>query len=109
MRPTRSWVPERKSLILSCVSALLLVLSFPVFNLKFLAWAAFVPLLVALENKSIYQAFVLAYISGIVFWFGAIYWLVHVTGAGMFVLVLYLALYWGVFGLLICRSGSLRR
>jgi apolipoprotein N-acyltransferase len=35
------------------------------------------------------------------FWLGTIYWLIHVTLPGLILLVLYLALYFGVFGLII--------
>ena len=108
-RPGRQAFLPKKDIILSCASALLLALSFPVFNISFLAWAAFVPLFVSLENKSRFQSFALAYISGFVFWLGTIYWLVHVTAAGMFVLAMYLAFCWGFFGLLICLAGSLRK
>ena len=41
-----------------------------------------------------------SYLTGVIFWLGIIYWLIHVTLAGMIVLVLYLAIYFGVFGLL---------
>lgn len=97
----RFFATSRKELFLSCVAALLLVLSFPACNLRYLAWAAFVPLFAAVENKGAIQAFFLAYVSGFVFWLGTVYWLVHVTVAGMFALVLYLSLYWGLFGLLV--------
>jgi len=90
---------SRKELFLSCIAAILLVLSFPAWNLRYLAWAAFVPLFAAVENKGGIQAFFLAYLSGFVFWLGTVYWLVHVTVAGMLALVLYLSFYWGIFGL----------
>ena len=77
----------------------MLILSFPAADFEFLAWAAFVPLFFALEGKSFRQAFLLAYTSGFVFWLGTVYWLVHVTSLGVLLLVLYLALYWAVFGL----------
>ncbi|MFA5100714.1 MAG: apolipoprotein N-acyltransferase, partial [Candidatus Omnitrophota bacterium] len=76
---------------------------------EFLAWLAFVPFFLALENSSKTQALVSAYISGVVFWLGTVYWLVHVTLAGMLVIVLYLALYWGVFGFVISWQGVFRR
>jgi len=83
------------------LSALLLILSFPNFNLWFFAWFGFVPLFFALRGKSAGRAFLLSYLTGVMFWSGVIYWLVHVTAVGMVVLVLYLALYFGLFGLLI--------
>ncbi|MFA6384182.1 MAG: apolipoprotein N-acyltransferase [Candidatus Omnitrophota bacterium] len=104
-RATRPWRLSRKSLILSCLSSVLLAVSFPPCNFEFLAWAAFVPLFFALEKTSGIQAFALSLISGAVFWLGTLYWLAHVTAAGMLVLVLYLAFYWGIFGFVISRRG----
>ena len=105
----RQWCPARKSLALACVSALLLVFSFPAYNCEFLAWVAFVPLFFAIEKANRVQAFIAAYISGAIFWLGSIYWLVHVTLAGMLVLVSYLALYWGFFGFVIVGQDASRR
>jgi len=103
LQQVRSSVPSSQSpakdLFLCIISALLLIISFPNFNLWISAWFGFVPLFFALENKSKGKAFLLAYLTGIIFWWGIIYWLVHVTFIGTFVLILYLALYFGVFGL----------
>jgi len=79
----------------------MLILSFPKFNLEFLAWFGFVPVFFALNNKSRKHAFFLFFITGIIFWSGIIYWLVHVTLSGTIVLILYLALYFAIFGLII--------
>jgi len=95
--------PGLKNLVLSLLSGTLLILSFPKFNLWLLAWFGFVPLFFALEGKSKAKAFLLAYLAGVVFWFGTIYWLIHVTLPGMIILALYLALYFGIFGLIISR------
>jgi len=100
----------RKELRLCVLSAVLLILSFPNFNLWICAWFGFVPAFFALKNKSLKQAFVLFFITGIIFWWGIIYWLVNVTFSGTFVLVLYLSLYFGVFALVIrpfTRKSSL--
>ena len=59
------------------ISGILLVLSFPVFNLYYLAWVAFVPLLICLWGKSGRQAFALGYVFGIVYFFGTLYWIYH--------------------------------
>ena len=91
----------RKNIFLSLLSGLLLILSFPKFNLEFLAWIGFVPLFFALNNKSAAQAFFLFFFTGIIFWSGIIYWLVHVTAIGTVLLIIYLALYFGIFGLAI--------
>ena len=42
----------------------------------------------------------LSFFTGIIFWTGIIYWLVHVTLTGTIILILYLALYFGLFGIL---------
>ncbi len=89
--------------MLCFLSASLLVLSFPNFNLWFTAWFGLVPLFIALKDKSFSRAFCLAYFTGVVFWSGAVYWLVHVTIIGTIVLVLYLALYFGLFGIMVSR------
>jgi len=99
-----SFVVRRSSfvrdLFLCLLSAILLILSFPSFNLWLFAWFAFVPLFFVLNNKSRKGAFFLFFITGIIFWSGIVYWLVHVTLPGTILLVLYLALYFAIFGLL---------
>ncbi len=90
---------SRKDIFLCCSSSVLLALSFPVFDIEVLAWISFIPLFLCIEGKSPLRAFLLAYISGAVFWLCAIYWLVHVTAAGVFLLIAYLSIYWGLFGL----------
>ncbi|MDP2043739.1 MAG: apolipoprotein N-acyltransferase, partial [Candidatus Omnitrophota bacterium] len=94
-----------KNIFLSVFSAVLLSLPFSSGKLWITSWFGFVPLFFALRNKSRLQAFFLAYICGVVFWSVTIYWLVHVTFIGTFVLILYLALYFGVFGLLLSTTN----
>jgi len=91
----------RKEIFLCLLSAVLLILSFPRFNIEFFAWVGFVPLFFAIQNKSKCKVFFLSYLTGIIFWLGIIYWLIHVTFIGLIFLVLYLALYFGTFGLII--------
>jgi len=91
-------------LILCFSSALLLILSFSSSKWCWVfAWVSFVPLFFALENKGAKRAFGLAYFTGILFWSGTIYWLANVTIFGQILLILYLALYFGLFGLLMTR------
>jgi apolipoprotein N-acyltransferase len=90
-----------KSLLLCVLSALLLALPYWDGRLWIFAWFAFVPVFFALNNKSLKQSFVLFYITGVIFWSCAIYWLVHVTLGGTIALILYLALYFAAFGLII--------
>ncbi|MFA5411541.1 MAG: apolipoprotein N-acyltransferase [Candidatus Omnitrophota bacterium] len=96
-----------KDYCFSIASAILLILSFPDFNLWIFAWFGFVPVFFALKNKTRKEAFFLFFITGIVFWAGVIYWLAHVTLAGTTLLILYLALYFAIFGLII-RSVTRR-
>ncbi len=90
-----------KELFLCLFSAALLILSFPNFNIWLFAWFGFVPVFFALRNKPLKEAFFLFFITGIIFWWGTIYWLVHVTLIGTILLILYLALYFALFGLII--------
>lgn len=80
------------------LSAGLLILSFPRFDFWPLAWAGLIPLMFALDGKSPKRAFFIAYLAGVIFFAGTLYWIGHVTVAGTIILVLYCALYWGAFG-----------
>jgi apolipoprotein N-acyltransferase len=80
-------------------------MSFPKANLYILAWIGLVPLLFAIDGLRPRKAFVVSYICGVAFFLGTVYWLIHVTLPGMIIVVLYLAGYFGVFGLVFsgCR------
>ncbi|MBU1912516.1 MAG: apolipoprotein N-acyltransferase [Candidatus Omnitrophica bacterium] len=92
-----------RNIILISFASLFLVFSFPNFNLSFLAFIGFILLFFAIENKSPKEAFLIFYISGFIFYLGTLYWLYHVTVAGLIILCLYLALYFGVLGLICFR------
>lgn len=64
-----------------------------------MAWGAFVPFLLAVSGQKPFARFFLGYFFGVLFWAGLLYWLTYVTLAGTIVLVLYLALYTGLFAL----------
>jgi apolipoprotein N-acyltransferase len=102
---------KKKDLLLSFLSSVLLILSFPTFDLEFLAWFAFVPLLYAIHGKTPFHAFTLGFLTGFISYLGIIYWIivaVHTYGnisllVSAFILLLlvgYLSLFTGVFGLL---------
>jgi len=88
---------------LSFLCALLLALAFSFNQCWILAWFSFVPLFFALDNQGAKKAFFLAYFTGCLFWLGTVYWLAQVTIFGQILLILYLSLYFGLFGLLITR------
>ncbi|MFH0763690.1 MAG: apolipoprotein N-acyltransferase [Candidatus Omnitrophota bacterium] len=97
----------KNRLLLIALSASLLVLSFPNFNYEFLAWFALVPLFFAIDGQKPLKSFALSYLCGALFFLGTIYWLIHVTLPGMIAVVLYLALYFGFFG--VAAVFSLRK
>jgi apolipoprotein N-acyltransferase len=116
------------------LSSLLQVLIFPVPGLYVLSWVAFAPLIVALLrarpagvleiNGSVNlqaakpgQAFLLAYLSGILWYAGTCYWIfntmhehgglsVPVALLALFLFCLYLGLYHGLFGLLLSWAAG---
>lgn len=65
---------------------------------------ALVPLFFALENQKPLRAFLLSYLTGFLFFLGTIYWLIHVSLPGMIAVAAYLALYFGLFGLIVNYS-----
>ncbi len=98
---------NKKELLLSVISGILLVLSFPSFNVYPLAWFSLVPLLLAIMSKDS-SNFYTGLVTGIVYFMGTVYWVFHsmyVYGhipaiASLLLLVilcLYLALYTGLF------------
>lgn len=93
-------------LIRCILSAGLLALAFPRMGLWILAWGGLVPLMFVLDGKNPRSAFRWAYGCGVLFFAGTLYWLFHITkwfsviGAlGIVLLLLYFAVYFGLFGL----------
>ncbi|KAF0132784.1 MAG: apolipoprotein N-acyltransferase [Candidatus Saganbacteria bacterium] len=87
-------------LLLAIISGILLALSYPLFNLYFLAWVALLPLLFAVENKNIYHSFSLGWLTGFSMFIGQIWWFKVFHIIIPFILSAYLALYFGLFCLL---------
>ena len=85
------------------LSALLLILSFPPFDLGGLAWGALVPWLIALKGASGRQALRRSAAMGLLFFAGTIWWISYVTVPGLILLVAILALYFAAWGLLARR------
>jgi apolipoprotein N-acyltransferase len=91
-----------RDLGLACLSAVLLLLSLPGFDLAALAWVGLVPLLLALEGKSPGRAFFLSYAAGLVFFVGLFYWVLLVPDYNLLdeaLLANYLAQYVSLWGL----------
>ncbi len=120
---------ERRAWLLAILSAIVQVLIFPLPNLYMLSWVAIAPLLVAVLRARVpdtlqlrgeehllparsWQGFILGYVCGILWYGGNCYWIYStmkqyggVGGPGalglLFLFCLYLALYHGVFGLIV--------
>ncbi len=60
-----------------------------------------VPLFYVINHTTIKGAFWLSCLTGVLFFSSTIYWLGHVTLLGLILLVLYLSIYFGIFGLLV--------
>lgn len=93
------------SFLLSILSASLLILAFPKPDLGFVAWFALVPWFFAIRREKALPAFLLSYLAGLVFFSGILYWVSYVSRLGFTVLVLYLALYFAVFGMIFSKQA----
>src|SRR5437588_5603214 len=73
-----TWYPSIAETFLTLCSALLLTLSFPNFDLWFLAWVSLVPLLIILARRPTgTSAFILGWLWGTLFFYGTCYWLTY--------------------------------
>ena len=98
----------RRGLGLAAFSGFLLTLAFPRWNLWPLAWGGLVPLLQAVErSRSRKEAFLFGFTAGFTFYLLSLSWLRHVTVFGLFFVVTMLAVYWGLFGVILRRGGFL--
>ncbi len=124
---------RKRAWLLAVASGVLQVLVFPLPNLYFLCWIALAPLLVAilapqqplpvidregrdLSSTTVAQGFLLATLSGFIWWAGTCYWFYQVmrgygglpapVAAGVFILTaLCLATFHGLFGALLVAAG----
>ncbi len=93
---------QARAFILAVLSGLLLILSYPRFDVSFLAWVGLVPLLLALRAQSLLRSFRLSFLTGICFAMGHFYWITYLVSfqaADFLLLGLYLGTCIGVFGL----------
>lgn len=94
----------------AALSGILLILSFPKFEIYPLAWVSLVPLLVSLWQKDKLTAFKTGWLTGIIFFLGTLYWIYYSIAhygnvpliISVFIVVLlslYLGLYFGLFAM----------
>jgi apolipoprotein N-acyltransferase len=105
---------HRLNLFLAASSGFLLTLSFPEFEISWLAWFALIPLFVAIRNLSLKNGFYLGLLCGLVHYLSLVYWLEHtMTVYGhlpfyvsipiLFLLSFYLAFYIALFSMALTR------
>ena len=98
-------IPSLFFLLTSALTGVLLVLSFPNYHLDWLAWVAFVPLLLGIREKRPWQAFFMCWLCGAIFFIGITPWwikefqFVSILASGLG--YLYLSFYFALFGLLL--------
>lgn len=85
--------------LLSILSGLMMTVSFPNTDWNCLAWICLIPFFTAIEGRGWKETLRIGYAGGVAFYWSLFYWLNNVTVAGFFVLTLYLALYFPVFGI----------
>jgi len=94
--------------LLPIATGAMIALALPPFNAGQLGWVALIPLLFALENCSLREAFRRGYIAGLAFFGATVWWVIYTTegGApfaaalsGVVALVAFLALYFGAGGM----------
>lgn len=110
MRTVRSLTPE----ILAILSGVLFTLSFPPFDLSFLAWFAWIPLWIGIERSRWRHGFRLGYLTGVIFTLGSLNWIANNSGTSLLIAsssmigsVLYLSIYYGLFGYLLSKGGQI--
>ena len=67
-------------LTLPLISALLLILTFPPYEMAYLAWVGLVPLLVAIKRSGLAAAYAYAFLAGISFYMGVFAWINVIPG-----------------------------
>lgn len=76
----RAFAPTRAQCALAALTSLLLVLSFPDFNLWWLAWVGLVPLTLAVcapPQPRARASFVTGWLAGTLYFYGSCWWLTH--------------------------------
>src|SRR6267154_1549968 len=93
--------------LLPIATGALLAFALPPFNSGELGWLSLVPLLFAVEDCRLEEAFRRGYIAGLVFFGMTIWWIYHVTPAGTVGLIAFLALYFGAGGAVFVVANNL--
>ncbi|MEW6686343.1 MAG: apolipoprotein N-acyltransferase [Candidatus Edwardsbacteria bacterium] len=65
----------RKKVFLSCLSGILLLLSFPPFSLTFFSFFVFIPIFFVVQKEKPKGAFFFSFVCGLLFYLGLLYWI----------------------------------
>lgn len=107
----KSFLSKFWPFLLALLAGALLTFCFAPFNLVDLVWVAPVLLLASLwlgvgEKKRKRKGFLIGWLAGLVFWIINLKWLFSVANGGYLVLAVYLALFFGLFGLFASSVGN---
>ena len=97
----RPWI----DIILTAISATLLILTFPKSEMYYLAYVALVPLILIIKRSGPLKAFIYSLSAGLIFYTQFLWWLLSTDGVNPFNFTLGVflkACYPGLFGLLAC-------
>jgi apolipoprotein N-acyltransferase len=89
-------------ILASALSGILQFMAFPSYDLALLGWVGLVPLFAGIQSKRPLHAFLLAWITGIVFFAGHFSWVFQIPGYKLFhhtLLIPYMGLFSAIFGL----------
>ena len=106
--PAANWMERLWPWLAAAVSGVMLAAAYAPWNQAWLGWVGLGPLLAALwlrrrEKPGRGIDFALGWVAGLVYFVGAFQWLRTVTVGGWLALAVYLALYPGIFALLVGR------
>jgi apolipoprotein N-acyltransferase len=93
-------------IITPIISAVLLFLAFPKYDLGWLGWIGLIPFLLNISNQRPVYGFIFSYICGFIFFTSVFSWTFEIPGYRLLhhiILGLYMGLYFGFFGLIFCK------
>lgn len=97
---------------LAIFSGVLLTLSFPPFDMFFIAWVAWLPLWAAIQQTGWERGFKLGFITGFIFTLTSLNWIANNSGTSFWIAslsmiasVAYLSIYFGLFGFILAKTG----
>ena len=102
-------VKHKLKFLLPVASAVILALAFPPFNLWYLAWFGFGPLILSLEENDASGNFFKGWTAGFIFNSILLSWIFTVSGPVYLLLCLYLGLFWALFFALIFSFPSWKK